>query len=195
MAFIAVVLGTIGGFAIGWIRSVSGSVIDQILASVFEVFRSVPLLIQLIVINSLNYLLGFHYSALTVSVIVLGLYASSFCAELVLSALSAVPPTTRKAARSLGLTYWQDMRYIVFPIAVNVGLPNWVNLALALLKDTSMILDWNRGTASRIPDRNPADPGAFARAIDRWGDLFPYELPACPAERLPRLERMNQAND
>jgi polar amino acid transport system permease protein len=52
----------------------------------------------------------------------------------------AVPGTTRRAARSLGLSWWQDLRYIVFPNALRVSLPSWTGLVLGVLKDTALVL-------------------------------------------------------
>jgi polar amino acid transport system permease protein len=53
--------------------------------------------------------------------------------------VQAVPPTTRRAARSLGLTYWQDLREIVFPIALRVSLPSWIGLTLGVMKDSALV--------------------------------------------------------
>lgn len=47
---------------------------------------------------------------------------------------------TRRAARSLGWTWWQDLEEIVFPIALRVGLPSWIGLTLGVMKDTSLVL-------------------------------------------------------
>ncbi len=44
-----------------------------------------------------------------------------------------------EAARSLGMTYLQAMRYIILPQAFRVILPPLVNDLSALLKDTSLI--------------------------------------------------------
>ena len=71
---------------------------------------------------------------------VLAVYAAAYCTELVRAAILAVPSATRRASRSLGLTYLQDLREIVFPIAGKVFLPNWISLTLAVMKDTSLVL-------------------------------------------------------
>lgn len=140
VAALAMLAGTIGGLALGWLRSVISPLASLCIAAVLDIFRAVPLIIQLIMANTANAMLGLQYSALTVSVVVLGCYTAALCTEIVLGAILAVPQVTRRAARSLGLTYWQDLVHIVFPIALRVGLPNWINLALGVLKDTSLIL-------------------------------------------------------
>jgi polar amino acid transport system permease protein len=40
----------------------------------------------------------------------------------------------RRAARSLGMTYWQDLRYVVWPIGLRAVFPAWVGVALGVLK-------------------------------------------------------------
>jgi ABC-type amino acid transport system permease subunit len=47
---------------------------------------------------------------------------------------------TRRAARSLGMTWWQDMRYIVAPLATRVSLPSWIGLTLGVMKDSALVL-------------------------------------------------------
>ena len=74
------------------------------------------------------------------SCVVLAFYTSSYCSEIVRAGVQAVPQTTRRAARSLGLTYWQDLREIVFPIALRVSLPSWTGLTLGVMKDSALVL-------------------------------------------------------
>lgn len=140
IALLAMLAGTAGGIGLGWLRSVAPALVGELISAILDVFRSVPLLIQLIAANTLSALLGLHLPAFWVSAAVLGLYATSFCTEIVHAGISAVPSVTRRAGRSLGLSYSQDLRYIVLPIALRVALPNWINLALGVLKDTSLIL-------------------------------------------------------
>ena len=54
-------------------------------------------------------------------------------------AMEAVPPNTRRAARSLGLSWVQDMRYIALPLASRVALPSWIGLALGVMKDSALV--------------------------------------------------------
>jgi polar amino acid transport system permease protein len=140
ITFWAVLGGTLMGLVFGLVRAVAPWWINWPLGAVLDVFRSVPLLIQLVVVNSFKSILGLNASAFTVSCVVLALYTSSYCSEIVRAGIQAVPQTTRRAARSLGLTYWQDLREIVFPIALRVSLPSWTGLTLGVMKDTSLVL-------------------------------------------------------
>lgn len=140
LTFWAVLGGTLMGFVFGVLRAVAPAWINVALGGVLDVFRSIPLLIQFILANSFKSIVGIDMSAFTVACVVLALYTSAYCAEIVRAGVLAVPATTRRAARSLGLTWWQDMRLIVYPIALRVSLPSWVGLTLGVMKDTSLVL-------------------------------------------------------
>ncbi len=136
----AVAGGTVLGIMFGLTRSVAPWWIDWPLGALLDVPRSVPLLIQVVLFNAFKSILGINWSAFTVGCVVLAFYTSAYCSEIVRSGISAVPPTVRRAARSLGMTYWQDLREIVFPIALRVALPSWIGLALGVMKDSALVL-------------------------------------------------------
>jgi len=140
ITFWAVLGGTLMGLVFGLARAVAPWWINWPLGALLDVFRSVPLLIQLVLVNSFKSILNLPVSAFTVSCVVLAFYTSAYCAEIVRAGVHAVPATTRRAARSLGLTWWQDLRWIVFPIALRVSLPSWTGLALGVMKDTALVL-------------------------------------------------------
>ena len=140
ITFWAVLGGTLMGVMFGLLRSVAPWWIDWPLGGVLDIFRSVPLLIQLVLVNSFKSIIGFDVSAFVVSCVVLAFYTSSYCSEIVRAGVQAVPQTTRRAARSLGLTYWQDLREIVFPIALRVSLPSWTGLTLGVMKDSALVM-------------------------------------------------------
>ncbi len=140
LTFWAVLGGTVMGFVFGVLRAVASSWVNALLGAVLDVFRSIPLLIQFILANSFKSIIGVDVSAFTVACVVLAIYTSAYCAEIVRAGVLAVPSTTRRAARSLGLTWWQDLRLIVYPIALRVSLPSWVGLTLGVMKDTSLVL-------------------------------------------------------
>ncbi len=140
LTFWAMLGGTLLGLILGVLRAVSPWWINAALGAVLDVFRSIPLLIQFILANSIKSIIGLQVSAFEVACVMLALYTSAYCTEIVRAGVLAVPATTRRAGRSLGLTYWQDMRHIVFPIALRVSLPSWTGLTLGVLKDTSLVL-------------------------------------------------------
>lgn len=139
ITFWAMLGGTLMGMVFGLIRAQSPWYVNHPLGAVLDVLRSVPLLIQFILFNSFQSIAGLGMNPFVVGCVVLAAYTSAFCTEIVRGGILAVPTTTRKAARSLGMTYWQDMRYVVLPLGTRVMLPSWIGLTLGVMKDTALV--------------------------------------------------------
>ncbi|WP_027351352.1 amino acid ABC transporter permease [Halotalea alkalilenta] len=135
----AMLIGTLAGVVFGLLRAAMPYATLP-LSWALDVFRSVPLLIQFVLFNSLKSLVGLDWSAFTVGCVVLGVYAAAFCTEIVRGGVLAVPTSLRRASRSLGMSYWQDLRYIVLPVATRVAFPGWLNLVLSVMKDTALVM-------------------------------------------------------
>ncbi len=64
---------------------------------------------------------------------------SAYAAEVYRSGMEAVHDGQRAAAKALGLSQWQTMRYAIIPQAVRNVLPALLNLAVALQKDVALL--------------------------------------------------------
>ncbi|MDX1710685.1 MAG: amino acid ABC transporter permease [Rhodovibrionaceae bacterium] len=139
LTFWGALLGTCLGAVLGWIKTLDNWLLTSPVNMVTDVLRSVPLLIQFVLWSSGLGILGFNLDVFHISVIALSLYMAAYVSEVVRGGILAVPTVTRKAARSLGMTYWQDLRYVVLPIGTGIVLPAWIGLVLGLMKDTSLV--------------------------------------------------------
>lgn len=139
ISILAISIGTVLGCIFGWVLSVTKMVGDASLGLILDVFRSVPLIIQLILFYNFFPIIGFNVSPFTAGTIVLTFYTSALVAAVARGGIDAVPINTRRAARSLGMTYWQDLRYIVWPIGLRAVLPSWAGVALGVLKDSALV--------------------------------------------------------
>lgn len=107
-----------------------------------DIFRGAPLILVI-------FLVGFGIPALqiqglTSKVVILGTVAvvltySAYVAEVIRSGIMSIHPSQRAAARSLGLTHAQTMRYVVLPQALRRVAPPLLNDFVSLLKDTGLI--------------------------------------------------------
>jgi polar amino acid transport system permease protein len=107
-----------------------------------DLFRGAPLYLVII-------LLGFGVPALqlpgvTNSVFFWGVIAttlsySAYTAEVYRSGIDSVHPSQRAAARSLGLTQWQAMRFAVLPQAIRNVVPALLNGLVSLQKDVALV--------------------------------------------------------
>ena len=107
-----------------------------------DIFRGAPLILIIL-------LVGFGVPALGLSgvsnnVIFLGTVAvvltySAYVAEVIRSGILSIHPSQRAAARSLGLTSGQTMRFVVLPQAIRRVVPPLLNDFVSLLKDTGLV--------------------------------------------------------
>lgn len=139
ISIIAIGIGTVLGVFFGWVLQASRWYVSTLLAVVLDVFRSVPLIIQLILFFNFIPLFGIPLDPFTAGVIILSLYMAAMTANVTVAGIEAVGKPMRRAARSLGMTYWQDMRYVVWPIGLRAVLPSWVGLALGVMKDSALV--------------------------------------------------------
>jgi len=139
ISVLAISIGTVLGCIFGWVLSVTRMAGDATLGLVLDVFRSVPLLIQLILFYNFFPIVGFNVSPFVAGTIVLIFYTSALVAAVARGGIDAVPVHIRRASRSLGMSYWQDMRFVVWPIGLRAVLPSWAGVALGVLKDSALV--------------------------------------------------------
>lgn len=132
---LAVVLGLL--LAAG--RAFGPAPLRWLCAGYVELFRGTPLLIQLTVVYFGLPELGLRLDPFAAGCVALGLNYAAAEAENDRAGLASVPSGQWEAARVLGLTRVQALRYVVGPQAVRVSLPPMTNDFIALLKDSSLV--------------------------------------------------------
>jgi general L-amino acid transport system permease protein len=68
------------------------------------------------------------------------LFAAAYLAEVVRGGLQALPRGQYEAAQSLGLSYWQQMGFIILPQALRLVIPPIVNNFIGTFKGTSLVV-------------------------------------------------------
>ncbi|MFM7034008.1 MAG: amino acid ABC transporter permease [Planctomycetia bacterium] len=104
-----------------------------------ELIRGTPLLVQL--------LIGFYVVAsaiglenrFVVGVLILSLFSGAYMAEIFRGGLAAIPAAQRDAARAIGFTPWQTMRFVILPQAIRLVLPPVAGQLVSLIKDSSLL--------------------------------------------------------
>ncbi len=108
-----------------------------------DLFRGIPLILVL-------YMIGFGVPGLglavisylpdvTYGIIALVLVYSAYVAEVYRAGIESVHESQNAAARSLGLSRWQSMRFVVLPQAVRRVIPPLLNDFIGLQKDTALV--------------------------------------------------------
>lgn len=147
--FLVLIFGLLGGLG----RLARNPIVRGAATIYVEVIRGIPVLVQLMfwyfafpsVIKDLGKLLQIQtlidYKANPVGMAVLGLtfcYAA-YMSEVYRAGIQSISKGQMEAARSLGMTYVQAMRYVILPQAVRVILPPVGNEFITLLKDSSLV--------------------------------------------------------
>jgi len=108
-----------------------------------DFFRGTPLILVAFIIGfgipglQLGYISNQH--VIVYGITALTLVYTAYVTEVYRAGIESVHPSQRAAARSLGLSYWQAMRYVIIPQAVRRVIPPLLNDFVGLQKDTAII--------------------------------------------------------
>ena len=80
-----------------------------------------------------------RFPSLISGVIVLAMFEAAFVGEIVRAGIQSVPKGQREAARAIGMSGLQEMRYIIMPQAMRKVIPPMANQFISLIKDSSII--------------------------------------------------------
>jgi len=133
---VALVLGTM----VASVRVWGGPLLSSLARGYVEFFRNTPLLVQLLF---LAVLLAPAYLNVTrepflAALIGLGVYTGAYVSEVVRSGILSVDARQVEAARTLGLSQLEAVRFVVLPQAIRTVIPPLGNLAIALVKNTAI---------------------------------------------------------
>jgi polar amino acid transport system permease protein len=126
-------------------RSLPGPVFFPLraLAVVYtDLFRGIPTILLIFILGfgvpGLG-LSGVPTSAVVWATVALIIVYSAYVAEVYRAGIESVHPSQDAAARSLGLTRGQSLRYVVVPQAVRRVIPPLLNDFIGLQKDTALV--------------------------------------------------------
>ena len=136
---LSIFIGTMLGGVFGWLLHEGRWKAAVTLGPVLDIFRSVPLIIQLVLFYNFAPIVGLDFGPFASGTVILTIYTAALVANVARGGIEAVGKPMRRAARSLGLSYWQDMRYVVLPIGGRAVFPAWVGVALGVMKDSALV--------------------------------------------------------
>jgi polar amino acid transport system permease protein len=142
ISLITIICGSILGFVVGMLRTVGGGPVSATLGLYIHALRGTPFLVHLYVIYFMlpaTGILWLQFEAFPAAVIALSLYTSTYVAEIVRSAIQAVPRGQSEAARSTGMTALQCMWHVVLPQALKLMIPPMGGVYVIIIKGTSIV--------------------------------------------------------
>jgi polar amino acid transport system permease protein len=148
VSVIAVLLGIVIGLFTGLARISKNPALRWTAITYIELVRGSPLLVQIFIwyfvlgtmFNTLLAKQGLgQLSPLWYGVAALAVFAGAYVAEIVRAGIQSIHRGQMEAARSLGMTYPQSMRYIILPQAFRRILPPLAGQFISLIKDSSLL--------------------------------------------------------
>jgi polar amino acid transport system permease protein len=113
-------------------------VLSNTAATVINVIRGLPIIVQLFYIYFVLPDLGIQLSAFQAGFIGLGIAYSAYQAENFRAGIEAVDHGQIEAAQSIGMRGAMIMRRVILPQAFRIALPPYGNTLVMMLKDSSL---------------------------------------------------------
>jgi len=135
----SVVLSAVLGLVVALLHVFGGLSARLFVELYLYIVRGVPLLVLLFTMYYVLPYAGVALGAVEGGILVLGLYFGAFMSEAFRAAILSLPKAQWDAARGLGMRRWLMLRIVIFPQALRIALPPFVNICLMLIKSTSLV--------------------------------------------------------
>ncbi|WP_345808349.1 amino acid ABC transporter permease [Bacillus pumilus] len=137
---VAIILGFIIGLVVALFRLSPFKILNFIALVFVNAIRGTPFIVQLFFIYfGLNTLEFISLDRVPAGIITVAINAGAYFSEIIRAGIQSIDKGQTEAARSLGFTGGQNMRFIVLPQAFRRMLPAITNQAIISLKDTSLL--------------------------------------------------------
>jgi len=139
IAGVALLSGFIIGLPVSLMRVYGRGLVRWLAIGFIELLRGTPLLVFLFVVYYGLPEMGLTLSAILSAYLALGLNSGAYQAEYFRGSIQAVGRGQMMAARSIGMTRFQAIWYIIVPQALRLAIPAWTNEAVSMVKYTSVV--------------------------------------------------------
>ncbi|MFJ5964164.1 MULTISPECIES: amino acid ABC transporter permease [unclassified Bacillus (in: firmicutes)] len=137
---VAIILGFIIGLIVALFRLSPFKILNFIALVFVNAIRGTPFIVQLFFIYfGLNTLEFISLDRVPAGIITVAINAGAYFSEIIRAGIQSIDKGQTEAARSLGFTGGQNMRFIILPQAFRRMLPAITNQAIISLKDTSLL--------------------------------------------------------
>ncbi|KMO15632.1 amino acid ABC transporter permease [Methylobacterium platani] len=135
----ALALGIGLGFAVAALRHFGPGPLGLALRLAVEVLRGTPFLIQIFLLYFGGPFVGIRLDPVPAGLLGLSVYAAAYFSEIFRAGFVAVPRGHVEAAQCVGLSRAQIVRRILVPEMTMLVLPQCVNMAVILVKETAIL--------------------------------------------------------
>lgn len=134
----SILCGLAGGLFLAVARLYAPAFVQVLIRIYIDIFRSIPLLVLLIVVYYALPFVGIRLSPFLSAVTALSLVSAAYTAEIFRAGIEAIPHGQFEASAALGLSNKSTMVDIILPQAVRVVIPPLTNNCINVLKDTAL---------------------------------------------------------
>jgi len=134
----SIVIGLFFGLLLALNRLYAPAIARVITKVYINVFRSIPLLVLLIVIFYALPFVGISLSPFTAAATALIIVSSAYTAEIFRSGIEAIPKGQFEASQALGLSFAHMMKDVILPQATRIVIPPLTNNSINVIKDTAL---------------------------------------------------------
>ena len=148
LSAMTVIFGFMLALVLALMRMAKFKPLNWLAATYVEIFRATPLLVQLFIVYHVLLagldlptwkIFGFiRFERFIPGVIALSLNSGAYLSEIIRSGIQSIDGGQTEAARSLGMTQWQNMQFIVLPQAIKNILPAIANEFVTIIKESSI---------------------------------------------------------
>jgi len=135
---VAVIAGLVLGLVVALTRIYAVKPARIIAKIYIDVFRSIPILVLLIVVYYALPFVGLRLSPFMSAALSLTLVSGAYTAEIFRAGIEAVPRGQFEASQALGLGYRDMMADVVLPQAIRIVIPPLTNNCINVMKDTAL---------------------------------------------------------
>lgn len=139
LSVISMAIGVVLGLLVALGRMGRSRTLRLALNGYVELFRDIPLIVQLLVIYFSLPSLGLSLPAFWAGVLGLSLNLAAYLSEVFRASIMSIDPGQREAGTSIGMSQATIYRRIVLPQAFRVALPTMGGYFISLLKDCSLV--------------------------------------------------------
>lgn len=176
-AFFAMLLGTV----VAAFRVSPIPVLRRVGTAWVNVLRNTPLTVVFFFVAFGLPEIGINGAFFWFAVVALSLYTSTFIAESLRSGVNAVPAGQAEAARAIGLTFTQNLRYVILPQSFRTAIPPLVSALIAMIKNSAIAGFFGvAGDLSAVGDTLTSAQG-YAAAPVLLGVLIGFWILTLPA--------------
>ena len=135
---VSILAGLALGLLVALIRVYAPTPLSFLARLYIDVFRSIPLLVLLIVVYYALPFVGLRLSPFLSAVWALTLVSGAYTAEIFRAGINAIPSGQTDAAHALGLGFAYTTLDVVLPQAVRIVIPPLTNNSINVIKDTAL---------------------------------------------------------